>query len=125
MEKRILLSVSFIILALSIVFASVWIGFLLQKLETSQNSNSTPINRNILNVSKVAEYLNMTEEDVQGIIYTEKMKLEKTGSFSGVMFPYFIINDKYYFYRDEIDEWLKDVSKNHRQYNTTKGLILQ
>lgn len=67
----------------------------------------------------------MTEEEVSGIIKTKKKKLEETHSFSGKMFPYFTVNNKQFFYQDEIDEWLKEVSSNHREYNTTKGRILQ
>ena len=67
----------------------------------------------------------MTEEEVCAIIQTEKKKLDETHSFTGKMFPYFTINNKQYFYKDEIDEWLKQVSSHHRQYDTTKGWILQ
>lgn len=37
----------------------------------------------------------------------------------------FKVNNKQYFYKDELDEWLKDVTNNHRQYDTVKGWILQ
>lgn len=37
------------------------------------------------------------------------------------MFPYFIINNNQYFYKDEIDEWLKEASNYHREYNTKSG----
>lgn len=67
----------------------------------------------------------MPDEEVLAIIETEKKKLDETHSFTGKMFPYFIIDNKLYFYKDEIDEWLKEVSSSHRQYDTTKGWILQ
>jgi len=63
----------------------------------------------------------MTVGEVQGIMQTEKKILEETGSFSGKMFPYFTINNKQYFYKDELDEWLKEVSSNRRVYDTIKG----
>jgi hypothetical protein len=125
LENKKLLSIAIIILALGIVFGSVWIGYSLQKSASLENSILTSVDSNVLNISQVSKYLNMTEEEVQGIIQTEKTRLEQSGSFTGGIFPYFIINDKRYFYKNEIDEWLKEVSKNRRQYNTEKGWILQ
>ncbi|MFL0269345.1 hypothetical protein ACJDUH_14750 [Clostridium sp. WILCCON 0202] len=116
---------------MSVIFGSIWIGYSLEKTVSLQASTSTPTPTSILTDSKaltlsqVAAYLNMTEEEVRAIIQTEKKKLDETHSFDGKMFPYFTINNKQYFYKDEIDEWLKEVSSNHRQYDTTKGWILQ
>jgi len=42
------------------------------------------------------------------IINLEQEKLEVTGSFSGVRFPYLTLNNKIYIIRDEIMNWLKD-----------------
>ena len=67
----------------------------------------------------------MTEEEVQGIINTEKSMLEETGSFTGIMFPYFTVNEKQYFSKAAIDEWLNEVSKEHREYDTNKKQLLQ
>lgn len=125
MENKNLISVSIIILAVSIIIGSIWIGNSLEKAVGSQEPISTSIDSKVLTLSQVAEYLNMTEEEVNGIIKTETKKLEETHSFSGKMFPYFTINNKQFFYQDEIDEWLKEVSSNHIEYNTTKGWILQ
>ncbi|NLZ83908.1 MAG: hypothetical protein GX915_09610 [Clostridiales bacterium] len=43
--------------------------------------------------------------------------------FIGKRFPYLKVNNKYYFYIDEIDEWLKEVTSSHREYDTAKGYI--
>lgn len=67
----------------------------------------------------------MTEEEVQDIIQTEKKMLDESGFFNGKRFPYFTINNKQYFYKSEIDEWLKEISSYHRRYDTTKGWVLQ
>jgi hypothetical protein len=124
-----LLSISIIILAMSVIFGSIWIGHSLEKTVSLQASISTQTSistdSKTLTLSQVAEYLNMTEEEVRAIIQTEKKKLDETHSFEGKMFPYFTINNKQYFYKDEIDEWLKEVSSHRTQYDTTKGWILQ
>lgn len=108
---------------MSVIFGSIWIGNSLKKNVSLQTSILT--DSKILTLSQTAEYLNMTEEEVRGIIQTEKKMLDETHVFSGKMFPYITINNKQYFYKDEIDEWLKEVSSHRRQYDTTKGLILQ
>lgn len=129
MENKKLFSISIIILAMSIIFGSIWIGHSLEKSVGLQASilttTSTSTDSKTLTLSQVAEYLNMTEEEVRDIIQTEKKKLDETHSFAGKMFPYFTINNKQYFYKDEIDEWLKEVSSQHRQYDTTEGWIQQ
>lgn len=76
-------------------------------------------------MSEVADYIGISEEEVLGLIDTEKNILEKTSIFTGKMFPYFIVNEKQYFYKDEVDEWLKDVSNEHREYDTTKKTLIQ
>lgn len=127
MENKKLLSVSIIILAVSVVFGSIWIGNSIENLTAIQTpvspSNST--DSIALTLPQAAEYLNMTEEEVQGIIQTEKKVLDETGSFHGKMFPYLTINNKQYFHKNELDEWLKEVSSNRGQYDTIKGWVLQ
>lgn len=129
MENKKLLPISIITLAMSVIFGSIWIGHSIEKNVSLQASILTPTSistdSKTLTLPQVAEYLNMNEEEVRAIIQTEKKKLDETHSFEGKMFPYFTINNKQYFYEDEIDEWLKEVSSHRTQYDTTKGWILQ
>lgn len=123
METKKLLTVSIIILAMSVILGSIWIGHSLEKNVSLQTSNSTLTESKTLTLSQVAEYLNMTEEEVRGIIQTEKKMLDTTHTFEGKMFPYFTIDNKQYFYKNEIDEWLKEVSSRRREYNTKEGWV--
>jgi hypothetical protein len=129
LEIKKLVPISIIILAMSVIFGSIWIGHSLEKAVSIQDSISTSTSTSTesknLTLSQVAEYLNMTEEEVRAIIQTEEKKLGERHSFVGKMFPYFTIDNKQYFYKDEIDEWLKEVSSHRRQYDTIKGWILQ
>ena len=97
MENKKLLPISIIILAMSIVFGAIWIGYSLERNVGLQASNSTSAstltNSKTLTTSQVAEYLNMTEEEVHAIIQPEKKKLDETHSFDGKRFPYFITNN--------------------------------
>lgn len=120
MQNNKLLPISIIILALSIMLSSIWLGDSIQKL-TNIQTQKTNVDSNVLTVSQVANYLGMTEEEVQGIIKTEKNILESSGGYTGLMFPYFTVNDKMYFYKQQIDEWLKEVSTQHKEYDIING----
>ncbi|GFZ30349.1 hypothetical protein CSC2_08750 [Clostridium zeae] len=122
MENKKVLSISIILLSLSIVFGSIFVGYSLSKSAKPQISTSPSIESNVLNLSQAAKYLDMPEAELQGIINTEKAALDQSKIFTRMMFPYFTVNDKKYFYKNEIDEWLKDVSKTHRQYDTKKRM---
>ena len=41
------------------------------------------------------------------------------------VFPYFTVNEKQYFSKVAIDEWLKEASNEHREYDTNKKQLLQ
>lgn len=110
--------ISIIILALAILLSSIYLGYSIQKIPNTQSVNSS-----VMTISEVANYLRMTEEDVQGIIDAEKFMLESTGSYTGIMFPYFKVNDKLYFYKEQVDEWIKDISVQHKEYDTKKHLV--
>lgn len=122
MQNNKLLSISIIILALGMLLSSIYFGYSIQKGSNIQVENAA-VNSSVMNISEVANYLGMTEEEVQGIINTEKNMLESRGSYTGIMFPYFIVNDKLYFYKEQIDEWLKDTSIQRKEYDTKKLIV--
>ena len=122
MQNNKLLSISIIIVGLCILLSSTWLGYSIQK-STNIQTQKIATDSNVMNISQVANYLGMTEEEVQGIMKTEKNILESTGSYTGTMFPYFILNDKLYFYKEQIDEWLKDVSIQRKEYDTKIGYV--
>lgn len=39
------------------------------------------------------------------------------------MFPYFTVNDKMCFYKQQIDEWLKEVLTQRKEYDTISGFV--
>jgi hypothetical protein len=122
LQNNKLLSISIIILALGMLLSSIYFGYSIQKGSNIQVENAA-VNSSVMNISEVANYLGMTEEEVQGIINTEKNMLESRGSYTGIMFPYFIVNDKLYFYKEQIDEWLKDISIQRKEYDTKKLFV--
>lgn len=114
----------FLFIGISIIINGYFIGDAIKSI-SPQDLRVNSSDSKVLSLEQVAKYLNMSEEEVITIIQIEDNKLTKTGSFFGKMFPYFVVNNKQYFYKDEIDEWLKEVSNNHREYNTTEGWVLQ
>lgn len=122
MQNNKLLPISIIILTFGILLSSIYFGYSIQKGSNIQVENAA-VNSSVMNISEVANYLGMTEEEVQGIINTEKNMLESRGSYTGIMFPYFIVNDKLYFYKEQIDEWLKDTSIQRKEYDTKKLIV--
>jgi hypothetical protein len=122
LQNNKLLPISIIIFALGMFLSSIYFGYSIQKGSNIQVENAA-VNSSVMNISEVANYLGMTEEEVQGIINTEKNMLESRGSYTGIMFPYFIVNDKLYFYKEQIDEWLKDTSIQRKEYDTKKLIV--
>lgn len=122
MQNNKLLPISIIIFALGMFLSSIYFGYSIQKGSNIQVENAA-VNSSVMNISEVANYLGMTEEEVQGIINTEKNMLESRGSYTGIMFPYFIVNDKLYFYKEQVDEWLKDISIQRKEYDTKKLIV--
>lgn len=80
-------------------------------------------NSEVLVINEVADYLQLSEEQVMKMINIETTKLEEDGSFSGMMIPYFTVDEKYYFSKSALDHWLKEVTTNHTDYNTSEGWI--
>lgn len=123
MQNNKLIPMSIVILTLGIMLSSILLGYSIQKLSNVQTKNTIGDN-NVLTISQAANYLGMTEEEVLGIIKIEKKILESSGSYTGMMFPYFTVNDKLYFYKEQIDEWMKEVSNLRREYDTKSGFVL-
>jgi hypothetical protein len=105
-----------LIFGASIVLNGYLIGVAIKTTQVKEDNT-------VLNLSQAATYMNLTEDELQGIIQTETDLLQQYHSFSGKMFPYFIVNDNFYFYKDEIDEWLIEATTQRHNYNTSKGWI--
>ena len=121
-RKNVLVAIAILFIGASIIINGYFIGDAMRPSNLS-DTITTSVDDKVLNLSQTAKYLDMTEQEIEGIIQTEKDILRKTGSFTGKMFPYFAINNKRFFYKNEIDEWLKEVSSNRREYNTTYGWV--
>ena len=116
-KKSLLFGSSVLALCISIVISSCIIGEAIKSNSATTSTIGNIENLKVLNKTQVAEYLNMTEEEVESIIEIENYELTNVGSFTGKMFPYFIVDDNLYSYKDEIDVWLQEVTTERRSYN--------
>lgn len=95
MEKNKLLPLAIIILAISIVFSSIWIG---QSLKAFANKN-TPVNsqqNDILGLEEAAKYLNISKSE---LLYLSEGK--------GSTINYIKINGKYIFSKEGLNKWVQ------------------
>ncbi len=121
-RKEIIIGIGAFMVSISIVIGGYLIG---EAIKTAYAVEADNAAESIMDLSEVAKYLNMSEGEVKDIIRVEDNQLKQLGSFTGKMFPYFTIDDKQYFSREEIDEWLMEVASSRRNYNTKTGFILQ
>lgn len=116
MDKKIfLIGAVSLLISTAIITNGYFVGEAIKSAPAKEPATAA-VDTKVFNLSQAAEYMNMTEEEVQTIIMTESDILEETHSFSGKMFPYFTISGTQYFYKDEIDAWLSEVSADHRAY---------
>lgn len=121
-KKLVLGGIATLLICISIIVGSFIIGDAI-KSANKANEKTISENQKILNLSEAATYLNMTEQNIKGIIQLEKSQISQSYTFVGKMFLYFTVGNTTYFYKDALDEWLKDVSNYHRFYNLKKGTL--
>ncbi len=121
-RKEIIIGVGALLISISIVISGYLVGEAIKTVIAVEADNTT---ESVMDLSEAAKYLNMSHTEVRAIIRLEENQLKQYGFFSGMRFPYFTIDNKQYFYKDKIDEWLKEVASSHTIYDTDKGYILQ
>lgn len=103
MEKNKLLSVSIIILAISIVLSSLWIGQALKEVANKSFSDASQQN-DILRLEEAANYLNISESE---FLYLLEGK--------GTGINYVKINDKYIFSKEGLNKWVQSTRLEAQQ----------
>jgi predicted DNA-binding transcriptional regulator AlpA len=121
-RKEIVIGIGALLISISIVISGYLIGEAIKTVIAAEANNTT---ESVMDLPEAAKYLNMSEAEVRAIMRLEEEQITQYGFFSGMRFPHFTIDDKQYFYKDEIDEWLKEVASRHAIYDTNKGFILQ
>ncbi len=123
MNKKILLAViAVLFLSISTILGGYFIGDAIKSNITANTKNAYG-DLKVLNLTQVAEYLNMTEKEVKSIIAIEKRQLTNTGTSNWGMLPYITVDDSQYFYKDGVDVWLQEVTSSHMHYDTEKFIM--
>lgn len=110
MGDKKLLPIAVIIMALSIVFSSFWIG---DSIREGRNIQVTT-QKALLTEQESADYLNLSLNEFKDILSKDSKRKAATKSYEPYEFmPYIqITNEKILFSKKELDEWIK--------FNTTK-----
>lgn len=113
MDNKILLPISILILACSIIFGSIWIGHSIEKTAEVQKFNVESKEKALLTAKESADYLNISLEDFQGILASddvEKKEMLNSGISNYPTYkymPYIELSGKRLFGKKELDEWIK------------------
>lgn len=115
MKNEKFLPISIIVLALSIVFGSIWIGQAIKEVIDVQASNPhVSVEKALLTEEESAEYLNITLEEFKDILIKDNQHKANLSVYPAYQFiPYIEISKgKKMFSRKELDEWVKYNSLN-------------
>ena len=62
--------------------------------------------------------LKISEDSIKRIIKIERVTMEQSGSFEGMMFPYSKIYDHYVFSKTSLDQWVQETVKYQNVYSS-------
>ncbi|MGO4343957.1 helix-turn-helix domain-containing protein [Paenibacillus sp. MCAF9] len=77
----------------------------------------------LLTIEEAADYMQLSVNEIKQIIHSEQIQLTTAGSFSGVMFPYIKISEKFYISKNELMVWINETSRERREY--AAGTVIQ
>ena len=112
------LSLSIIVLAISVIFGSLWIGYSIQEASKVETCNITLDNsvKGLISETEAAEYLSLTVVELRSIIKKNIADKEALSSYSTYRFmPYLELdNGVKLFNLKELDEWIS--FNTHNKY---------
>lgn len=85
-SKDLWTGIAILFIGSTIIISSYFIGNAIKSANKVDTIISSVENA-VLNLSQASKYMNLSEEEIEGIIRAEKNKLERSGSFHGKMFP--------------------------------------
>lgn len=84
--------------------------------EVEQTQALTVGDSPLMTMEEATVFLNMTEDQIVQIIKTEHDILTRSHSFTGTMFPYINVDNKYIFNKDLLLKWIDEASINRSVY---------
>lgn len=110
------LFLSSVILGLSFIMGCLLIQKDFNAKEPIATNEITNVSKPLMNIKETAEYLNLTEQQVQTIIESENHTLNAAHSYDGKMFPYIKIDNEIFVSKDELNEWIKQSILERKEY---------
>lgn len=108
--------ISIVIISLTILISSLWIGYSIQQVNLEDSNYQS---KSLITQEEAADYLSLTPETFEDLIYKDIMERSKYTSYDTYAFlPYVIVNEKKYFNLDLLDLWVEYNSLNHTSYKT-------
>lgn len=111
------LPLSALIISLGIITGSYLIALMPTASSEIPKSNQVEQNKVFINMSEASQLLGLSDDEMNSIITAERTVLETTGSFTGMMFPYVLIDGKYYFEQTKLLLWAQESATFRRIYN--------
>lgn len=107
---------SIVIISLTILISSLWIGYSIQQINIIDSSNQS---KSLITQEEAAYYLSLTPETFEDLIFKDLMERSKYTSYDTYAFlPYVIVNEKKYFNLELLDLWVEYNSLNHTSFKT-------
>lgn len=124
MKENKLLSISVLILSISIVFGSIWIGNSIRN--TNKDTNvSQPLysltsNKVLMTDKETAKYLNLSQDKFNSLISNEELQRVKLGGYDTYRFiPFVKIDGVKYFNKEQLDKWVEYNMTQMSEIDTT------
>lgn len=112
MKENRLLLVCVLIISLSIIFGSVWIGNSIRSANEGNNINqsvlSLPSNKALMTQKETSEYLSLSEDKFTALLTSDESERKSVGSYEPYSFiPFVKIGGVKYFQKEQIDKWVE------------------
>ncbi|QVK20124.1 hypothetical protein KHQ82_07265 [Mycoplasmatota bacterium] len=101
------------------------IGIVVHGYTSTNTTDEVDDNSELMDITEVSVFLGLEDDKIMKIIAIEQSMLEEYHIFTGVMFPYLIIDNKYYFHQEAVNKWIDHAMLEKYEYNTNNYWLLQ
>ncbi|MGY0372353.1 hypothetical protein [Clostridium sp. JNZ J1-5] len=123
MKENKLLLICTLILSISIIVGSIFIGSYMcrgnKDTNVNQDSYSLTNSKALMTEKETAEYLNMPQDKFISLITYEESQMKKMNSYDTYSFiPFLKIDGVKYFNKEQVNKWVEYNTTNRRDINT-------
>jgi hypothetical protein len=112
-----------LILSISIIIGSAWIGISIRNANKNANVNQSAYSltnkKALMTEKETAEYLNLSEDKFNSLVYYQESERKKFNSYDTYSFIQFVkIDGGNYFNKEQVDKWVEYNIINRKEINT-------